>query len=472
MTVRPRHGVLAATVLAAGIACAWFTAGLPIVIYDSMGYYFLSAFVRAGDLARWPTDTWTYAYPLFEAVVTGWRELPPEEFRLIVFLAQLAVWLAVSAFAARRLAAISGSPALGAAAYALGALNPVPLLQTAEPLSDSLSAALVLAAVVLAWRTPDEGPQGPPLARPFLCFLAAGCAAVVRPANVVVVAALAAVWALRAMAFRGLGVRHAAAAVAGLIPPFLPQLTINVLTFGAFNPLIQKNLYHLQAEWGMRALKYATLVVPGRSPQLVYANPLYRGDPTPGAFLLHHPFRYVGTLLLHGFGLLDRDLPFTYVTDLDPWYRLPLALANFAVLYFAAAGLALGLARAWHRRKLDESAFVVVSAALVAAASLALYLPVEVESRFGLPVQALATPLIVAGWAAAARPDGVSRRVRLAALALAPLCVAGALTISAWIARQRSNVPVGAAVPPSGIERRAGNHALLPAGRESLTVRS
>ena len=75
---------------------AWFAAGYPTLIYDSLGYYFLTGVLRSGGLARWPTDTWAYGYPLFEAVVTGWRNLPAEEFRLIVFLAQLVVWLAVS----------------------------------------------------------------------------------------------------------------------------------------------------------------------------------------------------------------------------------------------------------------------------------------------------------------------------------------------------------------------------------------
>jgi hypothetical protein len=452
VVLRPRYGALAATLAAAGLACAWFIAGYPTLIFDSLGYYILTGVLRAGGLARWPTDTWTYGYPLFEAVVTGWRDLPPEKFRLIVFLAQLVVWLAVSALVARRLAAIYRSPRVGAAAYALAALNPVPLLQTTESLSDLLSAALVLAAVALTWRTPDEGPDGPPLARPFFSFLAAAFAAMVRPANVVVIVAIGIVWILRGLAFRDFTRRHVAAAAAGLVPPFLPQLAINFLTFGTFNPLIGKNLYHLQAEWGMRALKYATLVIPGKSPLLVYANPLYRGDPTPGTFLVHHPAHYAATLLLHGFGLIDRDLPFTYATDLGAWYRLPLALANFLVLYLAAAGLAVGLARLVRRRRMDEPAFVTAGTALVAAAYFALYLPVEVECRFGVALQALATPLIVGGMAAVAGPGELRRRVRVAVLALAPVAIAAALALSAWVTRQRVNVPVGGSGTGAGVD--------------------
>ena len=51
--------------------------------------------------------------------MTGWRALPPEEFRLVVFLAQLTAWLGVCALAARRLAAVLESPRAGVAAYAI-----------------------------------------------------------------------------------------------------------------------------------------------------------------------------------------------------------------------------------------------------------------------------------------------------------------------------------------------------------------
>src|SRR5512135_2230042 len=141
----------------------------------------------------------------------------------------------------------------------------------------------------------------------------------------------------------------------------------------------------------MRSLKDGTLVVDGRPPFLLYANPLYRGAAAPADFALHDPLAYAGTLVLHGFAMLDRDLPFTYVTDVSPWYRAPVAIANLLLLALAAAGLAASLGRlaarerragvrAEHgegrtpeetlarRRALDERGFVAVSVALVGAA--------------------------------------------------------------------------------------------------------
>lgn len=449
MAVRLRSAVVAATAAAASIASGWFAAGYPTLLYDSLGYYFLTRWVRAGDIAHWPTDTWAYGYPFFATLVTGWRPWPPEEFRLIVFAAQLGVWLAVSAFAGRRLGSICGSGTVAVAAYALSALNPAPLVQTTEPLSDLLSAALILLAVALSWRTPVARPGGPSLSAPFLSFLCAAFATVVRPANAVVVAAVGAVWILRAAAFRDLRLRHMGAAVAGVAPPFLPQIAINRSTFGVFNPLVVKHLYALQATWGMRALKYAALVIPGRSPLLVYSNPFYRGDTSPIQFLARHPVQYGATLFFHAFAIVDRDLPFTYVTDLDPWYRLPLLLGNFLFLYLAAAGCGIGLARMAVSRKVDNTGFVVLSTTIVAAAYLALYLPVEVESRFGVALQALATPLIVAGYAAVRGTSVPRRRTRLAVILLAPVAVWAALTVSTWITRHRTNPPVGTAAVPA-----------------------
>ena len=330
-------------------------------------------------------------------------------------------------------------PGIAVAAYAISALNPVPLLQTTEPLSDLLSAALILAAVALAWREPGEGPAGPSAWRPFLSLFAAAGAAAVRPANVVVAAAIVGVWLLRAALFRDLRWRQVLAGLAGLVPPFLPQAAINYFTFGVANPLIRKNLYHLQTSWGMGALKYATMVVPGKSPFLVYGNPLYRGDASPAAFLLRHPAHYGATLFLHGFGLLDRDLPFTYVTSLDPWYRIPLEVANLAVLYLAIAGAALALIRIARRRRVDDAGFVAVSTLMVAGGYLALYLPVEVECRFGVAVQALAMPLILAGWAAVRGRTPRRLVARVFVLGFAPVALAGALALSAWITRQRTN---------------------------------
>lgn len=426
-----------ATLVAAGLAATFFVAGYPTLIYDSWVYYYLAGILRASGLHGWPTDLKTYGYPFFELLVTGWRDLPGEEFRLTVFVAQFAVWLGASAWTARRLAAVLESPRAGVAAYTLSVLNPVLLIQTTEPLSDLISAALVLTAVAACWRAPGDS-ERTTARNIFLCFLAAASAVMIRPANIAVVGGIAIVWFMRFLRWRDVSLRQVVIGLAGFIPPFLPQVAINHYVFGTWNPLIESNLYSLQATWGMRALKYGTLVMDERSPFLVYGNPLFHGETSPGAFIRTSPARYLATLFLHGFAMLDRDLPFTYVTDLNPWYGWPVRAVNLFLICLAAVGVAIALRRGAIRRP-GEPAFLVLSTLLVATVYAALYLPVLVESRFGTAVQALAAPLIVSGMAVLPSDGPPRRRAAGLALAFALAALAGALTLSAWISRLRTN---------------------------------
>jgi hypothetical protein len=212
----------------------------------------------------------------------------------------------------------------------------------------------------------------------------------------------------------------------------------------------------------MRALKYGTLVVAGRPPFLLYSNPLYRGASGPAEFALHDPLAYAGTLFLHGFAMVDRDLPFTYVTNLEPWYRVPLALANLLLLALAIAGLAASVLRIARRRELDDRGFVALSIALVGAAYLAVYLPVAVEARFGLALQALAPALVVELLASLSGPRKAASRG--ATVAFATLAVAAGVGLSAWIARQRSNPEeLRAALLPPPISPAAPGAPATPA---------
>jgi hypothetical protein len=447
-------GVLAATLASVGLATLFFHAGYPSPIYDGWGYYRLAALLREQGLAGWPTGIRTYGYPLFALFATGFRPIGPEGFSLVLFVAQLAVYLAVCALVARRLARILGSPRLGAAAFALGALNPALLLQATEPLTDLLSAALILAAVALAWRLPDAArPAAPAAPLALASILCAGFAVAVRPANVGALAGLAAAWALRTWRWREPAGRLLLAAAIGVLAPLVPQAIARHAQTGAYLPLVEPALYRDQAAWGMRVLKYGTLVVDGRPPFLLSTNPLDRGASTPGEFAAQHPFAYAGTLFLHGFALLDRDLPFTYVTRVDAWYRVPVAFANLLLIGLALAGLVAAGARLARRKTLDEPAFAVLSIVLVGGAYLALYLPVAVESRFGAPLQALAPALAVAGLASLR--DSPAARTRRAALALALSAVTacGGLALSAWIARHRMNPPDLSALSASGVRR-------------------
>jgi hypothetical protein len=436
---RRRRIIFGATVASVALACFWFVEGYPTAIYDSWGYYYLSEIIRTQGLWAWPTDIRTFGYPLFLTVVSGFRAVPQEELRLLVFVVQLVTYLGACAYVGRKLADVFQSPGLGELAYAIGALNPILLLHASEALSDLLSAVLILVSVALSWKAPGRERPRAPARQIFLSFFFAAAAVAVRPANIVIVAALVLVWAVRALRWRDVGFAGAGAALAGLIPPFIPQVLINHRLFGTLNPLIEKDLYRQQAIWGMAALKYATLVQPDHSPFLVYGNPLYRGDATPALFLHHHPLHYLATLALHGFGMIDPDLPFTYVTDLAPWYRWPLGVFSYLLVYVALAGILFGALRMIRRRELDPGGFVVLSTVVVAGACLALSLPVEVESRFGLPLMALATPLVVAGVALLRDGRAPGRSAKALFLLGALVAVLGGVSLSRWMTTTRTN---------------------------------
>jgi hypothetical protein len=431
------------TAAAIGVACLGFVAGYPTVIYDSWGYHYLSEILRTKGLFAWPTDLRTYGYPAFLVVLSGFRSLPGEELRLVAFVVQLAAYLGACAFVAARLRRIYRSDSVGVWAYAIGALNPALLLHTSEVLSDLLSAVLVQLAVALCWRLPQaEGSRAPrltPAASAFLSFLCAGLAVAVRPANAIVALALLGVWLLRALLFWKFSLGEVFAGGLGLLLPLIPQLALNWKVFGRINPLIVHSLYRMQTQWGMGALKYGTVVIPGRSPFLVYLNPFYRGDPTPAAFFRNHPLGYLATLGLHVFAMMDFDYPFTFITRLDLWYRWPLALVNFALLAVALAGCGLAAVRLFRRRPIDEAAFAQWSTILVGGAYLAIYAPVEVENRFGLTPEALMTPLIVAMLVWRFRETPGPRSVHALAGAAVTAGIVAAVFLSAWISTKQTN---------------------------------
>ncbi len=431
-------------VAAAAVACLAFVAGYPTVIYDSWGYHYLSEVLRTKGLFAWPTDLRTYGYPAFLVLLSGFRGLPAEELRLVAFVVQLAAHLGACAFVAGRLRRIYRSASVGLWAFAVGALNPALLIHTSEVLSDLLSAVLVQLAVALCWKLPvADGASRwrlSPAASAFLSFLCAGAAVAVRPANAIVAVALAAVWLLRGL-FWKLSLREVLAGALGLLLPLIPQLALNWKLFHRVTPLIVHSLYRMQTQWGMGALKYGTVVIPGRSPFLVYANPFYRGDLTPAAFFQNHPLDYLATLLLHVFAMLDFDYPFTFITSLHLPYRWPLAAVNFGLLALALAGCGLAAARLLRSRgnPIDEAAFAQWSSILVGGAYLAIYAPVEVENRFGLTPEALMTPLIVAVLVWFFVESAGRLRAHVLAGWAVVAAVAAAMLLSAWISTKQTN---------------------------------
>jgi len=379
--------VLGVSAAAALLAAVFFVTGPRAVIYDSYHYDQLSRIVASEGLGGFQSRVRTYGYPLFLAAVRGFRDLAPETGHALAAGAQVLLHLAASLCAAVAAGGLFRDRRASSAVFAAAALDPILLLRATEMLSDSPSASFAGLAVFLSL------PRGPrPAHRAFGAFLCAGAAAALRPATIVLLPALALVWIIRARRYREALAASLAAGLLAVVLPLAPEAVSNARAYDRWTPLVVEGLYRDQAVWGTGMLKYGTSLVPGRSPQIVYANPFLPGGGLPAALARDRPVAYAKTLAAHLFGMFDQDFPYTYVENLRPPARWPLSLLNYAFLFLALAGLGLGLARV---SAPGDSILYFEAALLSGGALIAIYLPVAVESRFSVPLYLLLTPAAV-----------------------------------------------------------------------------
>jgi hypothetical protein len=417
-----------AAVSTASAVAAWvfFRTGFRGVIYDSFHYLTLGRIVSSEGLWNLASRVRSYGYPFFIAVATGFADVPDETARRLISAAQLLVHLATAFYAARVAERVFGTPPFFYGTFFVLAANPFALIHSTELLSDSLSASLLALAFFSSLGTSRPG------RRAFLAFLWAGLAVAVRPANAVVLPALAILWALRGFLYRERIFRAILPAAAAVALALLPQVASNLRWYGTWSPLPMERIYRDQVGWGMSILKYGTLVVPDQEPTLVYENPFYPpGVSSPSQFVARRPLGYLATLGLHGFALFDQDLPFTYVVNPKPAYRWPLSLVNYAYLFLCVVGMVVGLLRC--KSAAPSVKLYFAGAAVVCAAYVALYLPVAVEARFSLPVYLLLSPACVfaVAWLSQRRSGTIVALV-IAGGGFLAVCV----QLSLWMARQ------------------------------------
>jgi hypothetical protein len=364
------------------------------------------------------------------AICSGFRRLSPEVVRPLVFVPQLILYLAACAAAARSFGRVFPRRGFATVFYASAALNPVLLARVTEVLSDVLAAILVLLAVVL---TVDPARTRRPVAAAAGSLACGALAAVVRPANVTIFAAIVILWIVRGVLTKSLPAIALPVLLAAALLPFVPQIVINSRAFGKPEPLIVARLYRDQTLWGTANLKYATSVIPDQPPEIGYANPLYRGDPSAGEFLRRNPVGYLATLGVHLFAMFDQDFLFTYVTDLHPWYRWPLSAMNLAFLVLAGWGIVLALRPPSSR----EARFATIAILFTSLVYVGIHLPIAVESRFSIPIDLFLTPFFTVALLRIGELWRSGSRRAIVRIAVATLvCVGLGLVLSGWIAAQ------------------------------------
>jgi hypothetical protein len=434
-------GWLAIALLATSVAC---TIGLLAFAYgeqpirgDGVEYRRLAEIIVRQGFWQFASDLRTYGYPAFLALLLSLSGDDPTSFRRAVFVAQLLIYIGAATFAAIRISRALGSAVPGVTIFAAMVLNPFPLFHCVQVLTDVLSTALILLAVVLS--LPRCESRRRVILTGVAAFLLIGLAVMVRPANLIVAAALILVWIIRARLFRDVPLAAVPALAAALALPFLPQILMNQRAFGVVQPLIVRNLYAEQLENGMRHAKYVTLGISGLPNRAIYFNPFFPRDSeklTVQQMLRDHPAAYAATLALHAFTLVDQDYPFTYVRDLDPWYRWPLSVFNYLFLAGAVVGLANGLRRRRDTPETRRRWFVLATAAIVSAAIVTIYLPTEIENRFSLPLYPLLTAPFLLATMGAWRRRRPLKAAHVAALAALAIWLGAAAALSIWLQEQ------------------------------------
>jgi hypothetical protein len=367
----------------------------------------------------------TYGYPFFVGWLSRLTNGDPAHVEVIVFVAQLLMFLTVAWALASIFARLIKCSRV--ALYAVIVLNPVLLAATPAVLSDLLAALLVTLSVALVFY---DGARRPAVA--FASLVLASCGAMVRPASVVFVPVVLVLWIACARWLRGVPLRAWPTLVVGAVLPFVPQVINNVRLFDRATPLIVEHLYADQTVWGMKFLKYGTLIP---AAPLNYLNPWYDGSsPTFFAWLTSHPLRALGTAAMHLFALFDQDFAFTYIHNRHPWYRWPLGAASFGYVFIGVAMLGTILVRCWRRRRLGRIGFFALAVLGASGGYLLLYLPTAVETRFSQPIYLLLAPFVVLGVAAFLRSASVRQRM-LWSVALVAF-VGACLALSFWLAQQ------------------------------------
>jgi len=289
-------------------------------------------------------------------------------------------------------------------------------------------------------------------------MLLGGLAVIVRPANLALLPVLLAVWAFRTARRRDLPWRAWPLLLVLLIVPFVPQMVFNARSYGVPHPLLTTDLYAANTAIGMEAAKYGTISITGVPARLYYANPFRPiGQPAGlGQFLAQEPLKFIGTLAVHAFGVFDQDFPFTYITDLNPWYRWWLAVPNYLFVLGGVVGLLVGLR--WppgaDPAQQGRSRLTFWALGATAGAMLAIYLPSAVECRFSLPLYPLlAAPFVLAVERLASTAAG--RPAVLAPVLLGAGLWVGAMTAtSLWMDQQApvlvaARAALAAPLPPS-----------------------
>jgi hypothetical protein len=381
------------------------------------------------------SDFRTYGYPFVLSLVLRGAALAGVSFVVLLFELQFLIYCGAILLLRRAFAPVSATAAR--IVWCALLVDYYALIYTPESLTESLSLTLLVLAAgcwVTLWR-------GGVTAGPLIAgSLTVGFAFMVRPANAFMIAVWVFGCAVLLLRQRPSAARSAVLLlllVGAVALPMVPQIRNNATHYGMLSPGVSVDLGQLQQSLGAQNLKYATALPPVPRAPVYYNNPLFAGtamnESTPWSWYLDYPLRGIATLALHTFNLTDQDLLFTYSRDLTPWYRVPLAVVNHAVVALGLIGLVLlGCRVRAAKEPRGRDAYLVLLALL--AVNWAVYAWTAVEMRFGSVLLLVLFPL--AGYAALRVGESRNARLRGAVAVGVATYVILAILLSDWVRDQ------------------------------------
>ncbi len=388
------HAVITALFVLA-IAAFYLRSTLFPICCDASSYLVIGHSLWTQGLSvKFPlSDVRTIGYPAFVALAL-WLPIPLGLTLKIVLLQSTLYWLATLAVLRASRWLIVDRPSRRALLVGL-LCNPLAAMYCAETLTESLSLTMFLTMVALLLAV-----RGGPMdhrrryTTPFWLGLLAGLGLIVRPANLAIfIAALVAMalpplFAAQPLRRRLLhAMRAAGITLVGTYLTLSPQVAVNWKHHNQATPFPVVSLRDMQVREGIRHLKYATLVSTPKAQRVFYASPFAKGTEVRRTDTLDWYLRNPGRGLLnaagHIFATVDQDPFFTYVRDLQPWYRVPLVIINAVVVVFGFAWLVRTVWRSRRQAARLPATWFILSSLAFSLGIASFAIP---ESRFGIVV--------------------------------------------------------------------------------------
>ena len=308
--------------------------------YDEVRYFDLSNWMLSNGLFKLGADVphlnyTTYFYPLMITFVRFFYNGRPEIIKGLFAVLQYAGYIFTIYFIAYTASRLMKSKGVVIPILAAGLLN-IYMIQACTLLLTDLVSACILVFSLYGAILSD-------LNRPKNIFATLGLSFInvmVRPSALIFVMVTFAILVYRYFRKDFVVTKTFFLISACSLLVFLPQLYINRVNFHVWSPLVASNLYNSQSIWSVQMLKYATVVIDGENPRLIYLNPFFTKSSTNYFGLLADNFySFLYVTLIHMFAVIDWGYVDTYITKFFPITRIVGSIGLYASWFFTGCGL-------------------------------------------------------------------------------------------------------------------------------------